>query len=229
MRRTFVLLMTLGLLVGVVAAPGVAKTTVLDGPADQWLSDPEGVDGDDGIEQGDPIAQSSGNAKVKKDGAEIRVRASGLEPGHTYTMWVVYFNDKTECDDFGSGNAGCNSEDLSMTASGGGVMFGDGLVAPRNGKATFKAGLSTGDNASDLGLPPPPFGFAAYQAGENNEFHVVIRSHGPKIPGEVHLQISTFGGGCDMEVGPQPPGTPGDFPVPAAEGECGDVQLYVFG
>jgi hypothetical protein len=216
--------MTLGLLVGVLAAPGAAKTNVLDGPDPAiWLSDPEGDDGDNGIEQGDPVAQSSGNAKIKKDGAEIRVRASGLVPGHTYTMWVVYFNDSTTC------VGGCNGEDLSMSVAKGGVMFGDGQIAGGNGKVTFTARLNTGDNAAIHG-PPPPFGFAAYVAGENNEFHVVIRSHGPQIEGQVDLQLSTFGGGCDKdkEVGPQPPGTPGDFPVPSAEGECGDIQLYVF-
>jgi hypothetical protein len=218
-------MMTLGLLVGVLAAPGAAKTNVLDGPDRAiWLSDPDGDDGDNGIEQGDPVAQSSGNAKIKKDGAQIRVRASGLVPGHTYTMWVVYFNDQTTC------VGACNGPDF-FAGDGGGVLFGDGKVAGENGKATFTARLNAGDNADEVGvgsLPPPPGGGAAYQAGENNEFHVVIRSHGPQIEGKVDLQLSTFGGGCDTEVGPQPPGTLGEFPMPSAEGECGDVQLYVF-
>jgi hypothetical protein len=106
-------------------------------------------------------------------------------------------------------------------------MFGDGQIAGGNGKATFTAHLKTGDNAADLGPPPPPFGFAAYEAGENNEFHVVIRSHGPAIPGEVEAQLTTFGGGCTTFLPPVPEQV-GDFPVPSAEGECGDVQLYVF-
>jgi hypothetical protein len=141
-------------------------------------------------------------------------------------MWVVYFSDSTQCEDRGTGNAGCNGEDLEF--AGGGVVFGNGQVVGGSGKATFTARMNTGDGIISF-PPPPPFGFDLYEAGDNNEFHVVIRSHGPKIAGEVGEQIHTFNGGCTTQVGP-PPENPGDFdfPVPAAPGECGDVQLYVF-
>lgn len=226
MRRTLVLAMTVGLIVGVLATPGAAATGTLDGPDPAiWLSDPEGDVGDNGIEQGDPVAGSSGTAKANGNGTTITVNTTGLEPGHTYTMWVVYFNDSALCEDRGSGVAGCNGEDLRF--AGGGVLFGNGQVVGASGTATFTARMNSGDGADTLGPPPPPFGFAPYQAGENNEFHVVIRSHGPKITGEVGEQIHTFGGGCTTEVGPAPE-QQGDFPVPAAPGECGDVQLYVF-
>lgn len=74
---------------------------------------------------------------------------------------------------------GCNGPDFFIGA-GGGVLFGNGQVAGGNGTATFTARLNTGDNADEIVLapsPPPPFAGAAYQAGDNNEFHVVIR-HG---------------------------------------------------
>ena len=58
MRRTVVLLMTVGLLVGALAAPSVAETTNLEGPVDSWLSDPDGDDGNNGTEQGDPVVGS---------------------------------------------------------------------------------------------------------------------------------------------------------------------------
>lgn len=74
---------------------------------------------------------------------------------------------------------------------------------------------------------PPPFAFAPYEAGPHNEFHIVIRSHGPKKAGEVGAQIGTFNGGCEVEVGP-PPESEDVFPVPEKSGECGDVQVYVF-
>lgn len=225
MRRTIVLIMTIGLVVGGLAAPGSAETSTLDGPNPAiWLSDPEGDEGDNGIERGDQVAGSSGRALLNDNGATITVEATGLEPGHAYTMWVVYFNDQTLCADLGSGVAGCNGEDLSVV--GGGVLFGDGKVVGGSGNATFSARMNDGDDAPPP-PPPPPFAFAPYQAGSGNEFHVVIRSHGPMIPGEVGAQIHTFGGGCDVNVGPAPE-QPGDFPVPVAPGECGDVQLYVF-
>jgi hypothetical protein len=200
------------------AAPAGAATDVLDGPSPAiWLSDPEGDVGANGIEQGDLVEGSSGTARVNKNGATITVKATGLEQGHAYTMWVVYFSDQTQCVD------GCNGADLPDAR--GGVLFGDGKVADGSGELTFTARLNDGDGAPPG--PPPPFAFAPYEAGPDNEFHVVIRSHGPTLAGEVSDQIHTYGGGCAVEVGPPPEGV-GDFPVPAAPGECGDVQLYVF-
>ena len=161
----------------------------------------------------------SGSSPVNDWGARIKVKATGLEPGHAYTMWVVYFNDQTLCVD------GCNGADL---ATGGGVIYGTGRIANRNGVATFRDWVVSGDGADAVGeTPPPPFAFAPYEAGPDNEFHIVVRSHGPLIPGEIWEQLTTFGGGCDVEVGPAPEEV-GDFPVPQAPGECGDVQLYIF-
>jgi hypothetical protein len=232
MRRLLLLLMSLVLLM-LGAVPASAETTSLDGPAPAfWLSDPDGID-DGTIETGDAITNASGSAKVNNNGATIKVNATGLEPGHAYTMWIVYFNDQTRCEDRGSGVVGCNGEDLAFLDGGvlfgnGGVLFGNGQVVDEDGNATFAARLNTGDTA-DPPPPPPPFAFAPYEAGEDNEFHVVIRSHGPTIPGEVSEQILTYEGGCfGDDVGPPRPEAPGEFPVPALPTECGDVQLYVF-
>lgn len=204
-----------------ISGAALAGGTLLDGPEPaMWLSDPEGDVGDNGIEQFDPVEGSSGSATVSEDGAKIKIKATGLEPGHVYTMWVVYFNDSLLCVD------GCNGADLAT--AGGGVIWGAGKIGGDDGRATFVANLRNGDAAEYVGnTPPPPFAFAAYEAGSNNEFHVVIRSHGPKIPGLVRSQLGTYGGGCEVNVGPFPEQV-GDFPVPAAPGECGDIQLYVF-
>lgn len=220
MRRSIVLLAVATFVTSVATPATASHRHQLDGPAPAiWLSDPGGVDGDNGIEQGDVVVGSSGSAFVVSDRARIKVKATGLEPGHAYTMWVVFFNDQTLCVD------GCNGADLG---TGGGVIYGSGRVANHNGKATFRANLRTGDGAEYVGeTPPPPFAFAPYEAGPDNEFHIVIRSHGPLIPGEIWEQLTTFGGGCDVDVGPIPEEV-GDFPVPLAPGECGDVQLYIF-
>ena len=98
--RMISFVLTIGLVVGGLAAPGSAETSTLDGPNPAiWLSDPEGDEGDNGIERGDQVAGSSGRALLNDNGATIIVEATGLEPGHAYTMWVVYFNDQTECED----------------------------------------------------------------------------------------------------------------------------------
>ena len=229
-RRLLVMLLSVALLVGALPAAASAHgrthrtrhdaRLAMDGPDPAfWLSDPDGVDGVSGTEQFDPVVGSSGWATVHRNRARIKIRATGLEPGHTYTMWVVYFNDSSKCVE------GCNGPDL--VAAGGGVIWGAGKIARRNGRATFTARLKTGNGAAFDPTPPPPFAHAPYEAGPNNEFHVVIRSHGPKIRGEIREQLTQFGGGCEVNVGPPPEGV-GDFPVPAAPGECGDVQLYVF-
>lgn len=220
--RRITRLAVLALVATAVAMPAASAGVLeLDGPDPAiWVSDPEGVDGNNGIEQGDPVAGISGSAKVTANGAHVKVGTTGLVPGHTYTMWLVYFNDQRLCAD------GCNGPDLG--AAGGGVQFGNGQVAGEDGTATFAANIRRGDGAELVPSgPPPPFAMAAYEPDEHNEFHVIIRSHGPRIPGEVGEQISLFNGGCDVQVGPLP-GQLGDFPVPAAPGECGDVQVFFF-
>ena len=204
-----------------VSSAALAGGTTLDGPDPAiWLSDPDGIDGVSGIEQGDHVDGSWGQATLIKNGANIKVKATGLEPGHAYTMWITYFSDSSMCD------GPCNGPDFA--AASGGVIWGAGRIAGGGGQATFVAHLRTGDGAESVGnTPPPPFAFGPYEAGPNNEFHVMIRSHGPRIAGAVHDQLTTFGGGCEVNVGPFPEEI-GDSPVPAAPGECGDVQLYVF-
>jgi hypothetical protein len=209
MRRLTVLLMAVGLLMSVLAAPAAAETTNLDGPDPAiWLADPDGTGN---IQAGDSVANASGSAKLNNNGASIKVKATGLEPGHTYTMWIVYFNDQTACEPNGL-PGDCDEEDVN------GIAFGDGKVVGGSGKATFSARLNDG---ADYGLDgPPPFSIDPYDANEDNEFHVVIRSHGPKIPGLVGEQINTIDGGCTDDP------APGEVPVNS--GECGDVQLYIF-
>lgn len=203
-----------------VSGTALAHVTELDPDPGIWLSDPEGVDGDTGIEQGDLVEGSRSTAAVTHDGAKIRIKATGLEPGHVYTMWVVYFNDSTLCVDF------CNGPDLAV--AGAGIIYGDGTIGGEDGEAKFVVNLKNGDGGDHVGSPPPPpFAFAAYEAGPNNEFHVVIKSHGPMIGGLVHAQLTSFGGGCEVGVGPLPEEV-GDFPVPSAPGECGEIQLYSF-
>lgn len=203
-----------------VSSTALAHTTELESEPGFWISDPDGVDGDNGIEQGDLVEGSAGSAAVTHDGAKIRVKATGLEPGHVYTMWVVYFNDSTLCD------GGCNGPDLAV--AGGGVIgpFA-GTIGADDGVNRFVARLETGDGGSYVGPPPPPFAFAAYEAGPDNEFHVVIKSHGPIIEDILRDQLTTYSVGCDVNVGPFPEQV-GDFPVPAAPGECGEIQVHSF-
>jgi hypothetical protein len=94
--RSSIALLAGAVLVMVTAAPVSASPDryQLDGPAPAiWLSDPDGVDGNNGTERGSPVAGSDGWAVVSHDRSRIAVRATGLVPGHVYTMWIVYFTD----------------------------------------------------------------------------------------------------------------------------------------
>lgn len=206
MRRLFVTLVAAATMLFGTALPGLATTDAVEPVAAFWLS------GFPDHAQGDPVEGATGTARVNNNGATIRVNATGLESGHAYTMWVVYFNDKGEC------VGGCNGPDLP---GNGGVTHGDGKVVGGTGSATFVARMNPGDEPSQ----GPP-GVVPYEHVDP-EYHVVIRSHGPVIPAEVAAQILTFDGGCEVEVGPAPEEI-GDFPVPSEPGECGDVQLYIF-
>jgi hypothetical protein len=208
------------MLAGAVAPVSAAVdhlTPLLDGHG-AWLA------GDDA---GDEVAGSSGRATVNANGATVSVTATDLTPGHTYTMWIVYFNDATQCQ-FGESDPETNCGPGDLVAGRGGVNYADGKVAGGTGRATFSGRLNAGDGPDRGPMPPGQPGVVPYEPSDSPDFHVVLRSHGPKIPGEVSEQILTFEGGCDVEVGP-PPGQSGpEFSIPVEPGECGDIQLYIF-
>ncbi len=212
MRRNLALLLTVGLLLGVLAVPASAHTKMLaplPGGMGHWLAGP--------LAQTE-VAGSWGQATINHNGATITVSATGLAPGHAFTMWVVYFNHGPACQ-FGETSPATNCGLQDLLNGLGGATFGDGKVIGGSGKATFTAHLNVGDPASFLG--------AGYEPGESPDFHVILRSHGPKLSGSTQIQGPGPEGGCTSEVGP-PPGQSGtQYPIPANNGECGDVQLYI--
>jgi len=52
------------------------------------------------------------------------------------------------------------------------------------------------------------------------EVHIVLRSHGPAIPGIIDEQISTFEGGCIIFFDPF-------TEIPDDVGECGDIEFAI--
>ncbi|MEB8346832.1 hypothetical protein OO010_12290 [Flavobacteriaceae bacterium KMM 6898] len=145
-----------------------------------------------------------GSATIHRsnNGVTINVKTSGLIPGNAYTMWIVAFNSPELCED------GCDGPDLGV--ANGDVMYGAGHVVGGNGKGNFSAHLSEGDVSGSL-FPQPSPGLID---GQTTEVHIVVRDHGPKIPGMVSEQIHSINGGCN----------PGD----SNEGLCNDVQFAIF-
>lgn len=149
-----------------------------------------------------------------RQGIYYSLRASQLTPGHVVTVWAVVFNQPQNCADF---PAACQGSDLSNAdVLGDAVYTSGGLVRP-NGtihlRAFLREGDASGSMAHEVSTAFPPTGLLDLDAAE---VHLVIRDHGPAIPGKVYEQRSSFTGGCELSFPPF-----SAFPVNS--GECGNI------
>lgn len=154
-----------------------------------------------------PIEGSSAQLVTNDQGATLQVNTSDLTPGHALTVWWVIFNFPENCSD-----GVCGFDDAfpppGNTAAGASVSFAAGHVIGGDGQGNFGAHISVGEDAA-----PWPVGLLNPHTAE---IHFVLRDHGPAIPGIVHEQIRTAGGGCNNV----PPFT-GDY-------TCVDIQGGIF-
>ena len=156
-------------------------------------------------------------------GAWARYKANKLIPGHAYTLWWVVWNKPQNCITPNQ----CIDQDFFTNATGVEVelLYAAGKVANRRGKATFYTRLRAGDtsksiNSGMFGLPS----VGGLQKGNTfgAEVHLVIRSHGPSIPGQVYDQISSYDGGCTDPLAILP-----FTEIPDEEGECADIEFSI--
>lgn len=128
-----------------------------------------------------------------KSSVTMNIWTTGLDAGAAYTVWWVIFNDPAFCD------GRCDGTDLGNPDVQGAVIGATGHVVGSTGTASFSASLREGDTRGDqpFGLPGDPGGLVDAM---NAEIHLVVRTHGPVIPRRVYEQISTFAGGCDVNV-----------------------------
>lgn len=118
-------------------------------------------------------------------GVNVRLQTSALTPGHAYTLWVVPFNNPENCivaDACVLADVLANDPAVAVD-----LINGTGLVVGGSGTATFAARVKVGD----LGIR----GIGLLDA-LGSEIHLVVRDHGPKLPGSA--QLGEFGGGCDV-------------------------------
>jgi len=155
-------------------------------------------------------------------GIFARYQSNNLIPGHVYTLWWVIWNNPQECEIPGA----CNDPDFETPGEVGvDVLYaGSGPVVGENGKGTFYALLRAGDvseSINDLFELPPAGGL---QVGNtfNSEVHLVLRSHGPAIPGMIDEQMGSYIGGCIDPFAIAP-----FTETPEEVGECGDIEFSV--
>lgn len=157
-------------------------------------------------------------------GIYAHVETTGLQAGDAVTLWWVIFNEPQNCSDgvcgendifnFDENEELVLNEDASMPLNFEGlasaqiaIARADGHVIDVDGDAVFQGFLPAGGFATEdlmgLGLVD------ALKA----EVHLVVRTHGQAIPGQVDEMINTFNGGCSDAFPNEP---------------CEDIQFAVF-
>jgi hypothetical protein len=130
------------------------------------------------------------------DEIEFKLKTKGLVPGDAYTLWLVVVNNPTACS-----TVPCAAPDIiGNAATDSQVRFADGRVAGGSGKATFRGEAKRGPLSGWLPgrALKDPFGA---------EIHLVVNSHGPKLPAFMPGMIRTYRGGCS-DSSPFPPPFP---------------------
>ncbi|GAA4313954.1 hypothetical protein GCM10023115_29250 [Pontixanthobacter gangjinensis] len=156
-----------------------------------------------------------------QNGLSFSYKSDGLTPGYAYTMWWVIWNKPENCATPGA----CLDPDVANPDVEVSIMAAGGHVVGKSGKGYFGGHINEGDDSGSvnelLGLPPA----GGLQEGNSfgAEVHLVVRSHGPAIPGEVSEQISTYVGGCDA-----PFAFPPFSEIPDEIGECGEIEAAIF-
>ena len=166
------------------------------------------------------LADISGTSTLhrNKNGITVNFKAEGLYPG-AYTIWWVIWNNPEDC----GIPYECADSDFGFVEVE--VLYAGGHVVGNNGKGNISGHLKAGDvsgSINDLfGLPAA----GGLQAGNtfDAEVHIVLRTHGPKVPGLVNEQINSYAGGCDTPF-LIPPFTA----YPDEIGQCADIAAAVF-
>ncbi|NRB51740.1 MAG: hypothetical protein HRU41_28975 [Saprospiraceae bacterium] len=163
-----------------------------------------------------PKGQQVGNTFLvrTRQGIFYSLAATDLTPGHVITVWAVVFNQPQNCAFYPEA---CLGSDLSNPEVLGDAIYTSGGVVKPNGtirlRAFLREGDASGSMAHEVSTAFPPTGLLDLDDGE---VHLVIRDHGPAIPGKVYEQRSSFTGGCEVSFPPF-------SAFPRNEGECANI------
>lgn len=136
-------------------------------------------------------APGTGSILVRtNEGVGATLHTFGLVPGNAYTLWLGIFNNPKKC----ATTPCAGPVDLPNPDVQGVVLWGSGQIAGEDGTADFGTFRAVGDTSGKAVGPP---GTAeALERPFKAEIHLVVRSHGPVIPGMLNEQLTTFNGGC---------------------------------
>lgn len=137
---------------------------------------------------------TSGTATLLRTNNKISMtfKVDGLNPGHAYTIWWVIWNKPEEC----TTPYACDVVDFDMSeVVEVDALYAAGHVVGNSGKGNFSGSLKESDTSGSINdlFALPAYGL---QDARTAEVHLVLRDHGPKIPGQVNDQINFYPGGC---------------------------------
>ena len=214
MKRMIALLSMMLLLLGLLAGSALAQGNG-GGAADRQSKNVYWFD-----EDGEPTTDVAGDARLVRtdSGVSYNLRTTGLTKGDATSIWWVIFNNPEACSD-----GVCMLPDLFNPAVAASVQSGGGNVVGGSGNSTYASHLNVGQITNPHPVLHGPDFFNLPNPGLTNprgaEIHLVVRSHGPVIPGMNHGMFNSFEVGCT-------PGSSGG----AGDGgnECADLQFTVF-
>jgi hypothetical protein len=133
-------------------------------------------------------------------GVSGSIHSVGLPPDHAYTVWWVVFNNPAGCVN------GCGLDDVlaavganaNNNPAGIGVFYAAGHYVGAHGVGGFGASLREGDTTYCVPVGDGPFSALCNPLvdADTADVHMVVRDHGPMIPGQIIAQTSSFTGGC---------------------------------
>lgn len=168
---------------------------------------------------GTPVPVGESSLVATSNGLSARLATSSLEAGDVVTMWWVIFNDPAECKAGMGVLSRCGHADQLAGRGGVSVVHAAGRIVDDDSTASYGAHLRVGDTSRALkgdGL--------TNLAGA--EVILVLKTHGPKIPGGVADQLRTFAGGCH-DQSDVPDGAPEALIGSPGPNDCGEVQVSV--
>ena len=141
----------------------------------------------------DVVAGAATLTRTKKS-VTAGIFTTGLDTWAAYTIWWIVWNDPSACE------GECGEDDLFI--AGNSIFYAGGFVTGGDGSANVIVQMTPGVVNKGIEL----FNGKGLDKKKvfKAEIHLIIRSHGPLIPGMVDDQIGTFEGGCGPETDPFP-------------------------
>lgn len=153
-------------------------------------------------------------------GVSATVQTTALVPGDVATLWWIVFNNPAACEHPFAASP-CGPDDGINPETQASVLHAAGRIASEDGTAEYGAHLRVGATSRALfgpGLLDPRGAVVV----------LVVKTHGPKIPGLTAEMLRAFAGGC-ADQDDAPPGTPPDLLGTPGPNDCAEIQFSVHG